>query len=169
MEKIITWVVGGATTSVLAWIARYHDPLYSDGWFLNNPQWLYIPVIVAFAAVIMSLWTSGLVTLYLGDVSRGLHFCMVIWSFRSIGTLAGRNLDFASDNFCNDRRHRRRSREASLCLVAWSATGPGRHAAIKDHRHCCFGQKQTSAPRAIDFGIPTPPRSVWQGWSQLAD
>ena len=65
MEKIITWAVGGATTSVLAWIARYHDPLYSDGWLLNNPQWLYIPVIVAFAAVIMSLWTSGLVTLFL--------------------------------------------------------------------------------------------------------
>ena len=65
MEKIITSAAGGATTAVLAWIARYHDPLYSDGWFLNNPQWLYIPVIVAFAAVIMSLWTSGLVTLFL--------------------------------------------------------------------------------------------------------
>ena len=65
MEKIITSAAGGATTAVLAWIARYHDPLYSDGWLLNNPQWLYIPVIVVVAAVIMSLWTSGLVTLFL--------------------------------------------------------------------------------------------------------
>ena len=78
MEKIITWVVGGATTSVLAWIARYHDPLYSDGWLLNNPQWLYIPVIVAFAAVIMSLWTSGLVTLFLVTLVAAFIFA---WSY----------------------------------------------------------------------------------------
>src|SRR6516165_9597895 len=65
MEKIITSAAGGATTAVLAWIARYHDPLYSDGWLLNNPQLLYIPVIVVVAAIIMSLWTSGLVTLFL--------------------------------------------------------------------------------------------------------
>ena len=78
MEKIITSAAGGATTAVLAWIARYHDPLYSDGWLLNNPQWLYIPVIVAFAAVIMSLWTSGLVTLFLVTLVAAFIFA---WSY----------------------------------------------------------------------------------------
>ena len=78
MEKIITSAAGGATTAVLAWIARYHDPLYSDGWLLNNPQWLYIPVIVVVAAVIMSLWTSGLVTLFLVTLVAAFIFA---WSY----------------------------------------------------------------------------------------
>ena len=130
MEKIITSAAGGATTAVLAWIARYHDPLYSDGWLLNNPQWLYIPVIVVVAAVIMSLWTSGLVTLFLltlvaasifawlyGRSDQSEPWPVITWILHLV-------------DFCNDRRDRR-SRKACLCLVAWSATGPGRHTAIE--------------------------------------
>lgn len=63
MEKIVNFAVGVATNAVLTWVARYHDPIYSDGWFLNNLQWLYLPLIVAIGALIISFRNGGLVAL----------------------------------------------------------------------------------------------------------
>jgi hypothetical protein len=65
MEKIVSWAAGGVTTAVLGWLAKSHDPFYSDGWFLNHPEWLPIPAIIALAAIAISLWNWGLVALVL--------------------------------------------------------------------------------------------------------
>jgi hypothetical protein len=59
MEKVVSSVASTVTTAVLAWIVRSHDPFYSDGWFRENPEWLFIPAIIVVAATVLSLRTSG--------------------------------------------------------------------------------------------------------------
>jgi hypothetical protein len=74
MDKIIHSVVSAAGAAVFTWIARYHDPFYSDGWFVNNLQWVLVAAVIALAAVIASLFTRGLVAVIVLAVIAAVGF-----------------------------------------------------------------------------------------------
>jgi hypothetical protein len=59
MEKVVSSIASTITTAALGLILRYRDPFYSDGWFLENQEWLFIPAIIVVAATVLSLRTPG--------------------------------------------------------------------------------------------------------------
>ncbi|OLB78458.1 MAG: hypothetical protein AUI16_03640 [Alphaproteobacteria bacterium 13_2_20CM_2_64_7] len=131
MDKLIHWIVTAAGGAVLTWITRYHDPWYSDGWFLNNLQWLLVPAVVALAAAIASLFARGLIAVIVlaviaaaafgvlyGQSNQNEQWPLVTWLLHLVV-------------FCAARRHRRRFCPTRLCLVArFIAAGISTFAAI---------------------------------------
>jgi hypothetical protein len=122
LDKLIHWIVTAAGGAVLTWITRYHDPWYSDGWFLNNLQWLLVPAVVALAAAIASLFARGLIAVIVlaviaaaafgvlyGQSNQNEQWPLVTWLLHLVV-------------FCAARRHR--AGFARLGYVWWRGLSP---------------------------------------------
>ncbi len=59
-EKAIHWLIGVIGTSVAGYLARHHDPFYSEGWLLNHLAWIPLILVVALLAIISCLSLVGL-------------------------------------------------------------------------------------------------------------